>query len=224
MGTVPRGYESNDYRAFKRPKAAKRQKASGHASDEFGRMCTSCGTTTTPKWRCGMTLCNACGLRNAKKAQQNSRPMMINRVGIPGLSPRMYAGGAMMHPDGSVYQPGIRAPMPRHFHHSAIGQPIGLPLGPRHHSGMMSMPHSMPPPRHIIPGLGSFCIPASSGTAVPAVKAIDTVQAVPAPSSSGGVSGPLGFVHPGRAVSTSSHGAFNGTAQSRMPVVACSEV
>jgi len=32
------------------------------------RACTACGTTDTPKWRCGMTLCNACGLRTAKEA------------------------------------------------------------------------------------------------------------------------------------------------------------
>jgi len=32
-----------------------------------GPRCLSCGATDTPKWRCGMTLCNACGLRQAKK-------------------------------------------------------------------------------------------------------------------------------------------------------------
>mmetsp|Transcript_29178 Transcript_29178/g.56357 ORF Transcript_29178/g.56357 Transcript_29178/m.56357 type:complete len:636 (-) Transcript_29178:1292-3199(-) len=31
------------------------------------RRCRDCGTTNTPKWRCGMTLCNACGLRNVKR-------------------------------------------------------------------------------------------------------------------------------------------------------------
>lgn len=36
------------------------------------RQCQSCGTTTTPKWRCGMTLCNACGLRSIKR-QTTSR-------------------------------------------------------------------------------------------------------------------------------------------------------
>ena len=28
--------------------------------------CHSCGGTETPKWRCGMTLCNACGVRYRK--------------------------------------------------------------------------------------------------------------------------------------------------------------
>eukprot|EP00325_Prymnesiales_sp_UTEX-LB-985_P011801 CAMPEP_0174754618 /NCGR_PEP_ID=MMETSP1094-20130205/105828_1 /TAXON_ID=156173 /ORGANISM="Chrysochromulina brevifilum, Strain UTEX LB 985" /LENGTH=598 /DNA_ID=CAMNT_0015960495 /DNA_START=86 /DNA_END=1882 /DNA_ORIENTATION=+ len=32
-------------------------------------MCIACGVTETPKWRCGMTLCNACGLRNAKHVE-----------------------------------------------------------------------------------------------------------------------------------------------------------
>ena len=36
------------------------------------RRCLSCGTTDTPKWRCGMRLCNACGLRNAKRNQPSS--------------------------------------------------------------------------------------------------------------------------------------------------------
>ena len=35
----------------------------GPEMDETGnRQCVACGTTQTPKWRCGMTLCNACGL------------------------------------------------------------------------------------------------------------------------------------------------------------------
>lgn len=31
------------------------------------RVCLLCGTKETPKWRCGNTLCNACGLRCSKK-------------------------------------------------------------------------------------------------------------------------------------------------------------
>lgn len=43
-------------------------KRSNH-DDSFApqRRCESCGTTETPKWRSGTTLCNACGLREAKK-------------------------------------------------------------------------------------------------------------------------------------------------------------
>uniref|UniRef100_A0A7S0NRT5 GATA-type domain-containing protein n=1 Tax=Calcidiscus leptoporus TaxID=127549 RepID=A0A7S0NRT5_9EUKA len=42
------------------------------------RRCCSCGTTTTPKWRCGMTLCNACGLRCIKR-QATSRNLAALR-------------------------------------------------------------------------------------------------------------------------------------------------
>ncbi|KAL1526622.1 hypothetical protein AB1Y20_015326 [Prymnesium parvum] len=37
-------------------------------SDETTRVCTVCGTSSTPKWRCGTKLCNACGLRVMKKS------------------------------------------------------------------------------------------------------------------------------------------------------------
>lgn len=39
-----------------------------------GRACLSCGITETPKWRRGMTLCNACGLREGKKKAQACTP------------------------------------------------------------------------------------------------------------------------------------------------------
>ena len=37
--------------------------------DDGIRKCAACGTTSTPKWRCAMTLCNACGLRNSKRVR-----------------------------------------------------------------------------------------------------------------------------------------------------------
>ena len=50
-----------------KPKSAKR-KSKRAAEPDGERRCHSCGATETPKWRCGMTLCNACGLRNAKRS------------------------------------------------------------------------------------------------------------------------------------------------------------
>ena len=53
----------------------------GPEMDETGnRQCVACGTTQTPKWRCGMTLCNACGLRNANNEQhkQNKDKLTMN--------------------------------------------------------------------------------------------------------------------------------------------------
>jgi len=39
-------------------------------ANSVGRRCAACGTTETPKWRCAMTLCNACGLLSAKRARR----------------------------------------------------------------------------------------------------------------------------------------------------------
>jgi len=55
-------------------------------ADDSGRTCTTCGTSVTPKWRCGMTLCNACGLRTSKKAQQvANRQAIANGVDANGI-------------------------------------------------------------------------------------------------------------------------------------------
>ena len=32
-----------------------------------------CGVSETPKWRCGMTLCNACGLLAAKRSKSDAK-------------------------------------------------------------------------------------------------------------------------------------------------------
>ena len=45
-----------------------------------GRACLSCGITETPKWRRGMTLCNACGLREGKKKAQACTPKPAART------------------------------------------------------------------------------------------------------------------------------------------------
>ena len=39
------------------------------AGSDIQRRCVQCHTTTSPKWRCNMTLCNACGLRNRAKVR-----------------------------------------------------------------------------------------------------------------------------------------------------------
>ena len=53
------------------------------------RKCTSCGTTDTPKWRCGMTLCNACGLRTCKRipGHRDDNGMHAQGLGWQGLTP-----------------------------------------------------------------------------------------------------------------------------------------
>jgi len=49
------------------------------------RQCEACGTTDTPKWRCGMTLCNACGLRSAKRPGRITSGFMHGAVPITSL-------------------------------------------------------------------------------------------------------------------------------------------
>ena len=46
------------------------------------RQCIICGTTSTPKWRCGMTLCNACG----KRYKERKAPPSTG--GMPGPDAR----------------------------------------------------------------------------------------------------------------------------------------
>ena len=76
--------------------------------------CHHCGTTETPKWRCSMTLCNACGLR-ASEGRKSKAIRPAHLVADPGMMgmplqmpmPQMPGGvypyypmipGAMMHP------------------------------------------------------------------------------------------------------------------------------
>mmetsp|Transcript_25430 Transcript_25430/g.54945 ORF Transcript_25430/g.54945 Transcript_25430/m.54945 type:complete len:616 (-) Transcript_25430:477-2324(-) len=83
------------------------------------RRCITCGTTQTPKWRCGMTLCNACGLRNIKRqttsrnvsqqrrsaAEQAMRPIVpldsLSNLYRSGADARSMGGSPMMAHDMS---------------------------------------------------------------------------------------------------------------------------
>jgi len=63
--------------------AAEKKTLKRKDGDTHTRKCLSCGTSETPKWRCGMTLCNACGLRTAKRCY-NGRSGTTEQ---PSLSP-----------------------------------------------------------------------------------------------------------------------------------------
>ena len=92
--------------------------------------CHSCGATETPKWRCAMTLCNACGLRASESRKSKAiRPtQLVGAHGMMGMQlqmamPQMAGGvhpcytmmpGTMMHPYmGAMPQCAMpMAPMP----------------------------------------------------------------------------------------------------------------
>jgi len=50
------------------------------------RVCSICGVTKTPKWRCGGTLCNACGL-DAQKKKRGGKGHDVARLAAPCAAP-----------------------------------------------------------------------------------------------------------------------------------------
>jgi len=56
------------------------------------RRCLVCGTAESPKWRCSMTLCNACGLRKAKQVRQCSPAVGLHYTCRPALRPSAHSG------------------------------------------------------------------------------------------------------------------------------------
>nr|OQO21559.1 White collar 2 protein [Rachicladosporium sp. CCFEE 5018] len=104
----------------------KKEKKKLKVADEY--VCADCGTLDSPEWRKGpkgpKTLCNACGLRWAKKEKKRSG------VGDDGLDEEM----GMATPLSGQAAFGGQPPM------SAVGMQPPLPIGlPRHQSsGSMS--------------------------------------------------------------------------------------
>mmetsp|Transcript_21643 Transcript_21643/g.53905 ORF Transcript_21643/g.53905 Transcript_21643/m.53905 type:complete len:221 (+) Transcript_21643:82-744(+) len=58
---------------------------SGPPTPGGGRRCTICGTNNTPKWRHGNTLCNACGLRNAKQTP-HAPAQPLSQMGVHAVT------------------------------------------------------------------------------------------------------------------------------------------
>jgi len=91
----------------------KKEKKKLKIAEEF--VCADCGTLDSPEWRKGprgpKTLCNACGLRWAKKEKKRSGPedgMSGSPVGMPGMQQRpgdQMPGG--MPPGGMAQPPGL---------------------------------------------------------------------------------------------------------------------
>ncbi|KAJ3367268.1 blue light receptor [Allomyces arbusculus] len=81
--------------------AAKKRKRRA-AKPETDRVCIDCGTTTSPEWRKGptgaKTLCNACGLRYAKKVKTEKQLAREARAAAGAVTPT----GAPAGPTGSA--------------------------------------------------------------------------------------------------------------------------
>lgn len=83
-------------RAREERKGGKGSEQQEQEQDQPPKRCLSCQTTTTPKWRCGMTLCNACGLRCIKRQATNTRNLAALRQQEmeAGLMSRQAGGNA----------------------------------------------------------------------------------------------------------------------------------
>lgn len=73
------------------------------------RQCLRCGTTESPKWRCQMTLCNACGLRESHgRGRGAMRPLPVPtakpgpRSGLPSASARPSLPIAQAYPSPTL--------------------------------------------------------------------------------------------------------------------------
>lgn len=107
-----------------RPMRAPTAKSDGDASD---RQCVQCGTRESPKWRNGNTLCNACGIRNAKQVREGWRrpqPLlaaMLSRLlctGAQAMNARARVR-ALCHQHARRRSP-TRAPVSCSLHPSAL--------------------------------------------------------------------------------------------------------
>ncbi|GAA5981790.1 hypothetical protein JCM11641_007425 [Rhodosporidiobolus odoratus] len=71
--------------------------AGSRASSDAGRVCQNCGRTSSPEWRAGpggaKTLCNACGLRYAKKTKQIAKDGSNSMAPLP--SPTSSTGSTL---------------------------------------------------------------------------------------------------------------------------------
>jgi len=103
---TPAGYLPGTKRKSTKPR--KPRSTAPPLPDESGRVCTACGTSQTPKWRCGMTLCNACGLRTSKTAKKANQPAVsidpVTGQPLPAITCEVQGVSASAVPEGASVQ------------------------------------------------------------------------------------------------------------------------
>ena len=130
------------------------------------------GTTQTPKWRCGLTLCNACGLRNAKRRcsgtvrarlpppqaqpQAQAQPPESPQLALPAHHPAQLQQALPPQPYGQLYHdahvlagyPPTACPPP------ACPRVLLPPKAQRHpHAAKQTVTAEYPPSPRATPGL-----------------------------------------------------------------------
>lgn len=191
---------------------AKRKKLRlGPEMDETGnRQCAACGTTQTPKWRCGMTLCNACGLRNAKRRCSSSGPARPKAAPPPQHQhqPQQHSQPApsYTHSHPQVAMPVQAIPHPQLAAMPQPAQQLHQPALPQPYANNPGMPSAHFYYPHAYPGLASRgyasapqlqpfsqhpSMPAGHMAPAPAVAL--SAQAMPMPSM---VAEPIGAAPP----------------------------
>jgi hypothetical protein len=183
----------------------------GPEMDETGnRQCAACGTTQTPKWRCGMTLCNACGLRNAKRRCSSSGPARPKAAPPPQHQhqPQQHSQPApsYTHSHPQVAMPVQAIPHPQLAAMPQPAQQLHQPALPQPYANHPGMPSAHFYYTHAYPGLASRgyasapqlqpfsqhpSMPAGHMAPAPAVAL--SAQAMPMPSM---VAEPIGAAPP----------------------------
>ena len=174
--------------------------------------CHSCGATETPKWRCGMTLCNACGLRasESRKSKHNRSTHVLPNASMMGMQVQVAMPGAcpgqpfytmmgtMLHPCAI---PMVSLP---HGHGGALPEgyrpgltcggapPLGMPPGAGFTLVEPPPGHAAHPgaPQHMVAPTYAFIDPSGHGVTAAAVSGMPSYMTAGDQHQQGGQGSP----------------------------------
>ena len=168
--------------------ASKKRKAQSPKRDGDEQLrCVSCGTESTPKWRCKKTLCNRCGLKKGSGAKRKQADANGAAAAAPGdvahqsVSPISTYG----EPIGVPLCPAPRPPRPRPCEATieAKGHSIHKPLAAA--PPQLALPVWPQPPSATYPAVGAHANIGMQGTTASPVlakaKSIVLAEAVSGP-------------------------------------------